>query len=113
MSRRRLSSRKSRRFEHDGQLSLEIEPTAHARSDQCAPLPRTRVNSHKRTPELEPIMWMRDVVLLTDTHRSTIHRWVRSGFFPAKDAPRDHPRGWLRSTIERWQLGACGRHKRN
>jgi predicted DNA-binding transcriptional regulator AlpA len=55
--------------------------------------------------KLDPILWMRDLVALCDVHRSTIHRWIKRGSFPKKDAPKGHPTGWLRSTIVRWQLG--------
>jgi predicted DNA-binding transcriptional regulator AlpA len=106
MNRRRLSSRDSPRIHHgEAQLSLAIDPPAGRGPRVSAARPVSRDKEPKRAIDLEPIMWMRDVVLLTDTHRSTIHRWMRTGFFPRKDAPKDHPRGWLRSTIERWQLG--------
>jgi predicted DNA-binding transcriptional regulator AlpA len=60
----------------------------------------------KRVITLEPIFWMKDVIKLTRTHRCTIHRWIKNGSFPKKDAPQARPRGWLPSTIERWQLGS-------
>jgi predicted DNA-binding transcriptional regulator AlpA len=60
----------------------------------------------KRAIALDEILWMRDVVQLTGKHRCTIHRWVHQGIFPAKNAPRGRPTGWLRSTIEQWLLGA-------
>ncbi len=55
---------------------------------------------------MDEILWMRDVVYLTRKHRCTIHRWMHRGLFPKKNAPRGRPRGWLRSTIERWLVGA-------
>jgi predicted DNA-binding transcriptional regulator AlpA len=89
------------------QLPLAIEapasipsPTQVASTGVGAPPPR-----FERSIDLEHILWMRDVVALTATHRSTIHRWIRDGLFPAKDAPRGDPRGWLHSTIKRWQQG--------
>ena len=60
----------------------------------------------KRAIALDEILWMRDVVQLTGKHRCTIHRWMHQGIFPAKNAPRGRPTGWLRSTIEQWLLGA-------
>ena len=48
---------------------------------------------------------MRDVLQLTGVHRSTIHRWIRSGSFPRKDAPKKRPTGWLRSTYDHWLRG--------
>lgn len=61
----------------------------------------------KRAIALDEILWMRDVVQLTGKHRCTIHRWMHQGIFPAKNAPRARPTGWLRSTIEQWLLGAA------
>jgi predicted DNA-binding transcriptional regulator AlpA len=55
---------------------------------------------------MDEILWMRDVVHLTRKHRCTIHRWMHRGLFPKKNAPRGRPRGWLRSTIERWLVGS-------
>jgi len=49
---------------------------------------------------------MRDLQALFAVHRCTIHRWIQRGEFPAKDAPAGSPRGWLRSTVLRWQLGS-------
>ena len=70
---------------------------------------RTEIPQHSpedsRQLNLDSIVWMRDVVTLTGAHRCTIHRWIRRGKFPAKDAPRENPVGWLRSTIERWLNG--------
>src|SRR5262245_50898165 len=58
------------------------------------------------TPHVQPesILWMRDVVKIARVHRCTIFRWIQMGRFPAKDAPRARPVGWLRSTIQRWLL---------
>jgi len=56
---------------------------------------------------VDPILWMRDLQALFDVHRCTIHRWIKRGEFPAKDAPAGSPRGWLRSTVLRWQLGSA------
>jgi predicted DNA-binding transcriptional regulator AlpA len=85
------------------QLSLPIESASVLNSAGGARVKPTRV---RRVITLEPIFWMKDVVRLTRTHRCTIHRWIKNGSFPPKDAPQAHPRGWLPSTIERWQLGS-------
>jgi len=44
-------------------------------------------------------------VKLTGVHRSTVYRWMQLKHFPAKDAPRNRPTGWLRSTYEQWVHG--------
>jgi predicted DNA-binding transcriptional regulator AlpA len=73
--------------------------------------PRLHFNGNVKTvnvlhePASQSILWMRDVVYLTGVHRSTIHRWMRMGLFPQKEAPRHNPRGWLKSTYERWLNG--------
>lgn len=86
-----------------GQLSLAI-------GDELIALParatdRSSRTGTRRVTTLDEILWMRDVVQLTGKHRCTIHRWMHRGEFPRKNAPRDRPTGWLRSTIERWLLG--------
>ena len=58
--------------------------------------------------EVEAILWMNDIVELTGKHRCTIHRWMHEGTFPKKDAPKDRPRGWLRSTYQQWLVGPHG-----
>jgi predicted DNA-binding transcriptional regulator AlpA len=55
----------------------------------------------------DSVLWMRDVTALTGVHRSTITRWINRGEFPKKDAPHGNPNGWLRSTYDRWLLGAA------
>lgn len=87
------------------QLSLEIG--APLRTVGRGPSPRQRASGRivKSTVPLDEILWMRDVVQLTGKHRCTIHRWMNQGLFPLKNAPRERPTGWLRSTIERWLLG--------
>lgn len=90
-----------------GQLSLAIDSPGSG----LPPKPVIRPHSLgtkalKREIDLDEILWMRDVVQLTGMHRCTIHRWMHSGVFPKKNAPRARPTGWLRSTIERWLLGA-------
>lgn len=39
--------------------------------------------------------------------KATIARWINKGEFPQKDAPHANPSGWLRSTYDRWLLGAA------
>jgi len=88
------------------QLSLPIESASAATMLNSAGGARVKPARVQRVITLEPIFWMKDVVRLTRTHRCTIHRWIKNGSFPPKDAPQAHPRGWLPSTIERWQLGS-------
>lgn len=87
------------------QLSLAIGPPVNGVRGE----PVARQGSGRRIVKgpigLDEILWMRDVVHLTGKHRCTIHRWMNRGLFPPKNAPRGHPTGWLRSTIERWLLG--------
>jgi predicted DNA-binding transcriptional regulator AlpA len=106
MTPRRLSSQTTRTIDRDVQLSLGIEGPTPA--TQGTPLGRrpTRNPSSNRAIDVDPIIWMRDLHALLDVHRSTIHRWIKKGIFPAKDAPAGRPTGWLRSTIVRWELGA-------
>jgi predicted DNA-binding transcriptional regulator AlpA len=94
----RIDARNSR------QMTLGIETMAqHPSLPQR--VPRRREKSHGRLVSADPILWMRDIVVLTGKHRCTIHRWIQEGVFPKKDAPKDRPRGWLQSTYERWLLG--------
>jgi predicted DNA-binding transcriptional regulator AlpA len=65
-------------------------------------LPITEPGAAQTEPDA--IMWMRDVVKIARVHRCTIYRWIQIGIFPPKDAPRAHPVGWLRTTINRWLL---------
>jgi predicted DNA-binding transcriptional regulator AlpA len=62
--------------------------------------------SSSRIQGADSVLWMRDVTALTGVHRSTITRWISRGEFPKKDAPYGNPNGWLRSTYDRWLLGA-------
>jgi predicted DNA-binding transcriptional regulator AlpA len=86
---------------HQLSLALDTAPAPNAR-----PLPpiRQRRVSERNLP-MDPIVYMRDVVHLVGRHRSTILRWIDRKRFPAKSVPHDHPTGWLRSDIERWQHG--------
>jgi predicted DNA-binding transcriptional regulator AlpA len=54
---------------------------------------------------VDRILWMRDLQELLGVHRSTIYRWIDIGAFPKRDAPASCPRGWLQSTVIRWQRG--------
>jgi prophage regulatory protein len=67
--------------------------------------PHARGSSRTRVSPAR-ILRMRDIVQLTGVHRATIHRWIQAGTFPAKDAPRHRPTGWLEATYERWVRGA-------
>jgi predicted DNA-binding transcriptional regulator AlpA len=106
MKQRRLAG-------HDGlfdkggvQLALAIGPARVEAVEQTPRSKRSKLQS--RSVDVEPILWMRDLVELTGKHRCTIHRWIHDGEFPKKDAPKDRPRGWLRSTYEKWLRGAQG-----
>ena len=55
--------------------------------------------------QLQPMLTVRDVLLFTRRHRSTIYRWIRAGRFPAPRTHEGHPIGWARSDIEEWQAG--------
>jgi hypothetical protein len=83
------------------QLRLAIEDTDVF--DQTTPIRTIPLSSLK---EVDPILWIRDLQAVFDVHRCTIHRWIKRGDFPPKDAPAESPRGWLRSTVIRWQRGA-------
>jgi predicted DNA-binding transcriptional regulator AlpA len=106
MNGRTRSARQRRSPPDHTQLSLPIESASAAMMLNSARGARVKLARVERVITLEPIFWMKDVVRLTRTHRCTIHRWIKNGSFPPKDAPRGHPRGWLPSTIERWQLGS-------
>src|ERR1700733_6552995 len=79
-----------------------------ARSILGQAIPRENVpqGSSSRIQGADLVLWMRDITVLTGVHRSTITRWINRGEFPKKDAPYSKPNGWLRSTYERWLLGA-------
>lgn len=62
--------------------------------------------SSSRLHGADSVLWMRDITVLTGVNRSTITRWINRGEFPKKDAPYGKPNAWLRSTYERWLLGA-------
>jgi predicted DNA-binding transcriptional regulator AlpA len=106
MNGRKRSRRKRSALPDHAQLSLPIEGASVATMLNSAGRARVKPARVQRVITLEPIFWMKDVVRLTRTHRCTIHRWIKNGLFPPKDAPQARPRGWLPSTIERWQLGS-------
>jgi predicted DNA-binding transcriptional regulator AlpA len=89
-----------------GELPLAIDSPACKLRSKPPRQPALDHQSVKRAIDLDEILWMRDVVHLTGKHRCTIHRWMHSGLFPQKNAPRHRPTGWLKSTIECWLLGA-------
>lgn len=106
MKPRRQSFYNEPRSGAHNQLSLAIGSPASSLRPKPA-IRQSLDNRHlKRAIDLDEILWMRDVVQLTGKHRCTIHRWMHSGVFPKKNAPRSRPTGWLRSTIERWLLGS-------
>ena len=65
----------------------------------------TRRRRYGRELGMDPILYMPDVVRIVGRHRSTILRWIDRQWFPAKSVPSEHPTGWLRSEIEKWQRG--------
>ncbi len=65
----------------------------------------TRRSTYNRELGIDPVVYMPDVVRIVGRHRSTILRWIARKWFPAKSVPSEHPTGWLRSEIERWQRG--------
>src|SRR6185295_3787878 len=84
------------------QLPLPMESSRSGESGSgCEPITEPPVTRSR----IEPILWMRDVVKIAGVHRCTIHRCIQLGRFPAKDAPRGNPVGWLRTTIQRWLVG--------
>jgi predicted DNA-binding transcriptional regulator AlpA len=104
MKQRRLADHDGLMPEGGGQLPLAIGP---GRAEDIEQTRRFKQSARRpRAVDAEPILWMRDVVELTGKHRCTIHRWIHDGEFPKKDAPKDRPRGWLRSTYEKWLRGA-------
>jgi predicted DNA-binding transcriptional regulator AlpA len=105
MKPRRVFSEAQSVREAQPQLSLAIGAPVCGLRHEAPVRQRSSGRSVKGTSPLDEILWMRDVVQLTGKHRSTIHRWMNQGFFPRKNAPRQRPTGWLRSTIEGWLLG--------
>jgi len=89
------------------QLPLGIDCTPDPQDLRTRP-PIRREIGKPRDVAVEQILWMSDMVALTGKHRCTIHRWIHDGSFPKKDAPKQRPRGWLRSTYQRWLLGSHG-----
>lgn len=102
MLRSRVPRDVARALSQSPQLPLAIDEGSGLRhASTVRPMP---LSSQK---EVDPILWMRDLQALFAVHRCTIHRWIKRGEFPAKDAPAGSPRGWLRSTVLRWQLGSA------
>jgi predicted DNA-binding transcriptional regulator AlpA len=101
MGTRRTGSRSDAVAAEAVQMTLAIDTAPGA-----APPPiRRRRASERNNLHLDPILYMSDVVRIVGRHRSTILRWIDLKRFPAKSVPHDHPTGWLRSDIERWQYG--------
>lgn len=99
-------SRQHPSLDAQAQLSLPIDGPPSGPPVKPTMRQPLRDSALRRGIAMEEILWMRDVVHLTRRHRCTIHRWMHRGLFPKKNAPRGHPRGWLRSTIERWLVGS-------
>ncbi len=84
------------------------EPPGRSRT-RFAVEQRSRVAETPRDRQLDTIdlvLSTADVVRITGRHRATIHRWMRSGYFPLKRTSRGRAIGWLRSEIEAWLAGA-------
>lgn len=101
MKRRTWSAVRRDATECNSQIPLPIE---HARSSALENGGAAKTRPAITQTKTEHILWMRDVVDIVGVHRCTIHRWIQLGRFPAKDAPRKNPVGWLRSTIHQWLL---------
>lgn len=100
--RRRAAAEEFPSGDPDPQLPLAMDfPEISSDADS-----RVRRPGRAR-PTTARILRMRDIVKLTGVHRSTIHRWIQAGSFPAKDAPRHRPAGWLEATYERWVRGSA------
>lgn len=98
-ARRRAFAESAHPQEADPQLSLPMDfPDGTGGPESKGRLRRGRKTS-------DGILHMRDVVKLTGVHRSTVYRWMQLKHFPAKDAPRNRPTGWLRSSYEQWVRG--------
>ncbi len=80
-------------------------PSAHGQDERIPHLPASRQNPLVRTPSLDSILRVREIECLTGRHRTTIHRWVRDGLFPAKLKMQELPVGWRRSEVELWLSG--------
>ena len=80
-------------------------PSAHGQEERIPHLPASRQNPLVRSPSLDSILRVREIECLTGRHRTTIHRWVRDGLFPAKLKMLELPVGWRRSEVELWLSG--------
>jgi predicted DNA-binding transcriptional regulator AlpA len=100
--RRRAARQRPQCGDSHPQLSLAMEFPSIPHDSDLRLVPPSRARGVKLR-----ILRMRDVVSLTGVHRATIHRWIQAGSFPAKDAPRHRPTGWLEETYERWVRGSA------
>ena len=78
---------------------------AHSQDERIPLLPASRQQPLVGSPTLDRILRVREIECLTGRHRTTIHRWVRDGLFPAKLKMQELPVGWRRSEIELWLSG--------
>jgi predicted DNA-binding transcriptional regulator AlpA len=104
MLKRRARSRATAPGTSSAQIPLPIGIGQDSPVDGPARL-LTRRRRYGRELDMDPILYMPDVVRLVGRHRSTILRWIDRQWFPAKSVPSEHPTGWLRSEIEKWQRG--------
>ncbi len=79
--------------------------SAHSQGERFPHLPASRLNPLIQSPTLDSILRVREIECLTGRHRTTIHRWVRDGLFPAKLKTQALPVGWRRSEVELWLSG--------
>lgn len=84
------------------QLPLTVNQDRARRSPTVRERPASP--SSTRIAGIDQVLSTRDVEQITGRHRCTIYRWVCAGTFPPKRAGGG--RGWLRSDIERWLIGA-------
>ena len=73
-----------------------LQPSSPA--PELVPRPRA-----PRLAGIDQVLSTKEVEQITGRHRCTIYRWVCAGTFPEK---RAGGRGWLRSDVERWLIGA-------
>lgn len=86
------------------QLGLTLElPAAKCASD--SPGHVVRAPDHMPDVGEECVLYTREILRITQRHRTTIYRWIQSHTFPSKRLLGGRRRGWLRSDIERWLAG--------
>jgi prophage regulatory protein len=60
---------------------------------------------HKSPPELDRLIRMPELEVLTGLSRATIYRLIRQGRFVAPVALAANSRGWFASQVRAWQEG--------